>query len=119
MIEKEKKHSLELLAIVAIANLGLAFSVGVFCKVMAYVYPFIFGDDISPTGGIALVFYTFWWPWLLVLASCLCIIAGFRGMKAKILLISAFIILLTDILCLAITLLIVAALFAKPMWTLM
>ena len=115
-MNKEKKHSLELLAIVAVVNLGLAFVVGFFCKIMAYVYPHIFGDNISPTGSVALVFNTFWWPWLLFTA---CVILTFIGAKAKTLLISTFVILLIDIVCLAITLFVIGFLFAMPMWTLM
>ena len=118
MKEKDRR-SLELLAVVAVVNLVLVFPVGAFCKVMAGVYPHIFGDDMAVFPEVAFVFHTYWWPWLLFTASCLCIIGAFLGVKARTLFISAITILLIDIFCLAATLLIIASLFARPMWTLM
>ena len=87
-MKKENKQLLELLSILAVINLVLVFAVGVFCKVMAGVYPHIFGDDMAPPSEVAFVFNTYWWPWLLVTASCLCIIGIFLGIKARILFIS-------------------------------
>jgi hypothetical protein len=117
-MKKENKQLLDLLSILAIINLVLVFAVGVFCKVMAGVYPHIFGDHRPPQSEVALVFHTYWWPWIPFTASCLCIIAIFLGTKAKTLVVSAVAIFLTDIFCMAITLFIIAALFERPLWKL-
>ena len=118
-MKKENKNFIGLFVIEAIVNLCLVFVVWCFCRVMAYVYPHIFDDNHLPPSSVTLVLHTYWWPWLLFATSCLCIIATFLNVKHKTLLISAIVILLIDIFCLAITLCVTASLFARPMWVLM
>jgi hypothetical protein len=116
-ITKEDKRLFGLFILSAALNLLLVFALWYYYGIMDYMFDYLFDGEIGT--GVVLVLRFRWWPWIMFSLSILgLVLIFFSKINRLILLRGVIAILVTDIIVLAITLLIFAQELAMPMYEL-